>query len=213
MKRRLKKPVRYSLYGLSTLAVAAATVFLANQAQNVIQPKTNEIEDYQYVSRSIFKDKYLPVINSKTMIIRPYVDSEVKLLVGYYDFQGEESDQRSSLIYYEGTYMPSSGAYYGKDETFDVVSVLDGTVTDVKEDSTLGNSITIEHNNNISTTYQSIKDIQVKIGDEVAQGTIIAKSSTSNIANNLNNHLYFEVNVAGKLVNPETIYEKTVDEL
>jgi stage II sporulation protein Q len=109
--------------------------------------------------------------------------------------------------------MPSSGVYYGKKEQFDVISILDGKVVDIKEDTTLGNSITIEHDDNITTIYQSITDINVKVGDTVTQGTVIAKSSTSNIASDLNNHLYFEMNINGKTVNPEDYYEKAIDEL
>ena len=213
MKRRLKQPVVYSLYALISILVVGLGAMLTVKNKVDSTPVSDIIEDFNYVSKSIFEDNFIPVVNAKTMIIRPYTDNEVSLKIGYYDYQSEESEQRSSIIYYEGTYIPSSGVYYAKGDQFDVISILDGTVLEVKEDTTLGNVITIEHANNVKTVYQSVTDITVNVGDEITQGTIIAKSGTSNIAKELNNHLYFEMNVDGKTVNPETMYEKAIDEL
>ena len=72
-------------------------------------------------------------------IIRPYTDSDVKIVKNYYNYQGTEDEQKESIIYYEDTYMPSSGVSYGKDEEFDVVAILDGKVTKVSNDDTVGN--------------------------------------------------------------------------
>ena len=55
-------------------------------------------------------------------------------------------------------------------EGFDVVAALTGTVTKVEEDALLGNVIEIDHDNGIVTQYQSVKDMTVKVGDEVEQG-------------------------------------------
>ena len=109
--------------------------------------------------------------------------------------------------------MQSSGVSYSKGDVFDVLSILDGKVLEVKEDSTLGNIITIEHDNGITSVYQSIGEISVKANDSVVGGQTIAKSSTSNISTELDNHLYFELIIDGVCVNPENYYDKSIDEL
>ena len=90
---------------------------------------------------------------------------------------------------------------------------MDGKVTSVKEDETLGNVVVIEHDNGIKATYESIKDITVKEGDIVSQGKIIGKSSTSNISKELNNHLYFELSIKDTTVNPEKYFDKSINEI
>ena len=90
---------------------------------------------------------------------------------------------------------------------------MDGKVTDVKDDDILGNVVTIEHDNGIISSYQSITDIKVKKGDTVKQGDVIAISSTSNISTDLGNHLYFELIINGTNVDPEDYYDKCIDEI
>ena len=48
---------------------------------------------------------------------------------------------------------------------------------------------------------------------KVLKSQVIAKSSTSNISKDLGNHLYFELIVDGKCVNPEDYYDKSINEL
>ena len=107
--------------------------------------------------------------------------------------------------------MPSTGVAYSNGKQFDVVAVLDGKVTQVKEDDTLGNSIMIEHKNGTTSVYQSVSDINVKEGDAVSQGQTIAKSSTSDVRSDLNNHLYFELIIDGNTVNPENYFDKNIE--
>lgn len=208
MKRQLKKSVVYGLYALSFILLVGGIIVLGYGARNVEKP-----ED-KIVSKGILDyEEKVPVVNTDTKIIRPYTDTEVKVVKNFYDYQAEAESQEKSLIYYEGTYMQSSGVSYSKGDVFDVVSILDGKVKEVKEDPTLGNIITIEHENGITSIYQSVGEISVKSGDSVMTGQVIAKSSTSNISTELENHLYFELIIDGVCVNPENYYDKTIDEL
>ena len=99
--------------------------------------------------------------------------------------------------------MQSTGVSYGGVDDFDVVAVLDGTVTSVREDELLGTIVEIKHNNNLTSVYQSLKDVSVKKDDKVSQGQPIAKAGTSNIDTSLKNHVYFELIQDGKVINPE----------
>lgn len=208
MKRQLKKSVVYGLYAISFALLVGGVAVLGTST------KREEDSNYQYVSKGILDyEENVKVVNTSETISRPYNDSSVEIVKSYYDYKGEAESQERSLIYYEGTYMPSSGVSYSNGDSFDILSVLKGTVKEVKEDTTLGNVITIEHENGISSVYQSVSDILVKTGDQVSKGQVIAKSSTSNISTELNNHLYFELIINGQCVNPENYYEKSINEL
>ena len=208
MKRQLKKSVVYVLYALSFVLLVGGIGILGFATKKVTDQKVS------YVSKGILDyEENMPVVNTDAKIVRPYIDTEVKVLKNFYDYQAEAIEQEESLIYYEGTYMPSSGVSYSKGDAFDIVSILDGKVLEIKEDATLGNVITIEHENGITSVYQSVEEISVKVNDEVLGGQVIAKSSTSNISTELGNHLYFELIINGICVDPENYYDKSVNEL
>jgi len=210
MKRQLKKSVVYSLYGISFTFLLSGVVLLGFAAKNAL----NTEPTYDYVSKSIFDyEEEIKVVSTGESIKRPYTDENVKVVKNYYDYKDEATNQENSLIYYENTYMQSSGVSYSNGDTFDVVSILDGTVKEVKEDTTLGNTITIEHNNGIVSVYQSVTNITIKEGDKINAGFVIATSSTSNISTDLGNHLYFELIIDGVCVNPENYYDKLISEI
>ena len=210
MQKRLKKQVVYALYGLAFCFMIGGLFFIESTSKNdTYQSK----DDYQFVSKGILENIDIPVVATTDVIIRPYQNDNVKIVTGYYDITADEESQKNSIIYYENTYIQSSGVAYGSEEQFDILAILDGTVIEVTEDNTLGNTITIEHDNGIVSTYESIKDIKVKEGDTVKQGDVIAKSSTANITSDLNNHLYFELSIKDKTVNPEKYFDKSIDEI
>ena len=218
MQRRLKKPVIYIIYGLSFCLLLGGIILLELSANRSKMESDTQDSDYQYVSETVLdddekKEEEVPVVASKVSIMRPYNDKDVKIVKNFYDYKASEDEQEKSIIYYENTYMPSSGVSYGKGDSFDVVAILDGTVVDVKEDTTYGNIIKLEHDKKIVSIYESVTDIKVKKGDTVKQGDVIAKSSTSNLSSDLGNHLYFELTIDGNTVNPENYYDKLVDEL
>lgn len=208
MKRQLKKSVVYGLYALSFGLLVGGIAILGFSVKDVSEQKLS------YVSKGILDyEEKVPVVNTEVKIVRPYTDTEVKVSKNFYDYLGNAEQQEQSLIYYEGTYMPSSGVSYSKGDAFDVVSILDGTVKEIKEDTTLGNVITIEHQNGITSVYQSVSEISIKVNDTITSGQVIAKSSTSNISTDLGNHLYFELIIDGICVDPENYYDKSINEI
>lgn len=210
MKRELKKSVIYGLYGMSFLFLFGAILI------PMYATKKAPEQDFEYVSKGMLDyENEVKVVNTDTeiKIIRPYTDTEVKIVKNYYDYKDTNENQEKSLIFFEGTYMQSSGIAYSKEDVFDIVSILDGKVERIEKDETLGNIITLSHENGITSVYQSISDISVKEGDVVKQGQVIAKSSTSNISSDLGNHLYFELIINGACVNPENYYDKNPNEI
>ena len=115
------------------------------------------------------------------------------------------------MLFYNNTYVQNTGILYKSDEQFDVVSILDGEIIDIKKDETLGNVIEIKYDS-IITTYYGLNEIKVKKGNQIKQGDIIGTSGKINI-DNLNNSLLLEITKDGKLVNPESYFNKKINEL
>ena len=207
-KRRLKKNVSYALYGLVFFAVFGAIFSI----ESATSPSLKNPE-VSYVSKTIIEEVDQPVVSINNIIKRPYNNDSVKIVKDYYDYKDEAVEQENSIIYYSDTYLQSSGVSYSADVPFDVISILDGVVTNITENDLLGNIVEIYHGNGIIGYYQSLTDIIVKKGDNVSQGTVLAKSGLSNIAKDLNEHLNFELSINGKLVNPEEYFERNISDI
>lgn len=147
-----------------------------------------------------------PTVSVTKTIIRPYTSTDVSATIPYYNIDGTNDEQAAALIYYEGIYMQNTGVLYTSNNTFDVVSILDGTVKNIKEDSLMGNIVEIEHTNNLTTVYQSLGEVKVKVGDKVKQGDVIATSGQNKITTDTSNALHFEVFYKGEVFNPEEFY-------
>lgn len=204
-KRKLKKEVQAVLLGSCFACLVGALFFVTDQL-TYQEPK----DSTKYVSDTIFDD-VVPVVSSDVKMIRPYLDSSLTIVKGFYDYQGEAESQLNSMIYHDNTYMQNSGVAYGGKESFDVVAVLDGTVTKVEENDLLGKTIEITHENNIISIYQSLSEVSVKKDDVVKQGTALGKSGTSLINSELGSHLHFELFIDGELVNPENYYDQLLE--
>ena len=147
-----------------------------------------------------------PTVSVTKTIIRPYTSTDVSATIPYYNIDGTNDEQAAALIYYEGIYMQNTGVLYTSNNAFDVVSILDGTVKNIKEDSLMGNIVEIEHTNNLTTVYQSLGEVKVKVGDTVKQGDVIATSGQNKITTDTSNALHFEVFYKGEVFNPEEFY-------
>lgn len=206
--RRLRKSAVYLLYSIGFVLLVGVAYLIEGAFT-----KNNLKEDTRYVNDTILEDKVKPVIAADTKIIRPYKDEEIKILKDYYDYQADEKEQINSIIVYNNTYLQNSGICYGGKDEFDVVSILDGKVIDIKEDDVVGTTVQIEHDNKIVSVYQSLKDVKVKVGDTVAQGDVIASAGVNNLNKDLGTHLYFELIVDGKSVDPENYFDKLLNEI
>lgn len=204
-KRKVKKSVLYLSYMIGVLLFVTVFTF----AELKLNKKSEENE---HVNKTIFENK-IPVVATKEIIARPYTDSSITIKTNYYNPKDDTETQKNSLILFENTYLPSTGIDYKSDYDFDVVSILDGIVITVKEDQTLGNIVEIKHKDNIISSYQSLSEVLVNVGDEVKQGTLIGKSGNSNIQKDMGSHLHFELTVDSKTVDPEEYYDKELGNL
>ncbi|MDO5569717.1 MAG: M23 family metallopeptidase [bacterium] len=214
MKLKLKPFVIPTLYSLAVICFVASMYFIQKVVNESIFKTGEEKDEIKYVDKDITNvEEEIKVISTTTPILKPFTSDSVTVYKNYYDYQADQEQQENSIIYYESTYMQNSGIDYSSEEQFDIISILDGTVTSVKEDSILGTIVEIKHTSDITCIYQSITELTVKNGDIVTQGQVIAKSTTSNINRDLKHQLHFEMIYQGSIVNPELYIGKNIEDL
>lgn len=203
MKKVKLKP--YVIPMLSTFLVLG--LFISTLFMQTTEP----IEfNMQYVTDIILGNK-IPVINETRKIINPYINNNVAIGRTFYNYKGSEEEQTKSITKYEDTYMQNTGIDYVCEETFDVLSILDGEVISVTNDETVGNVVKIQHENDYVSVYQSLSEVNVKKGDKVSQGYLIGKSGTNKMEESLKNHLHFELYIKNKMVNPTDYLDKKLN--
>ena len=211
-KRKLKGFVLPTVYVLVIGILFISISFLGSTLQNQIN-----YEDDLSVS-ALEDEEVTPVIKNEEevttdQIVKPFTSSSVSVSKSYYNKDDDETTQQNSLVYYEQTYLQNSGILYSANEAFDVVSVYDGTVTNVSEDEILGNVVEITHNTNLKTVYYSLGEITVKKGDALNAGTIIGKSGDNLLDDETENCLLFEVYYNGNTIDPEEFYTMNINDL
>ena len=203
-KLRLKPFVVPVMFGFIALAILAGLFISVDMVEDK--------QFYTYVNNSIL-DEYIPVINTEDKILKPYTLDKVVKTTGYYKMDGKEEEQSSSIILHDNTYLQNTGINYSSDEEFDIVSILDGEVIEVKDNELLGKSVTIKHDKDVISVYQSLKDVTVKQGDKVLKGQVIAKSGSCNLIKEKENNLHFELYVSGTIVDPEEYFDKDINNI
>lgn len=205
MKRRLKEFALPVFAGM--LAALSLVTFMTIKNKSI--SVENEIPDnYTYVSNRVFNDA-MPILSYEDVIIKPYQTGDIRIVKEFYD---EETKERG-IIYFNDTYMQNSGVLYSSDNEFNVVSILDGEVIDVKKDDIMGYTVEIKHTDNLISSYEGMQNSYVKKGDQIKQSTVIGKSGTIKLNEEINNSLLFELIKDGKYINPEKYYDKKVKEV
>lgn len=216
-KRKLKPFVVPIIYTLS-LVLLVGCIYVVEDAISDKLFKNNNNTDIPVVddNNQDNMNPDIPVVSTDTQIIRPYTDSSVTIVSSYYDRDASTEEQEKSILYYQNTYMQNSGVDYAMTDnknSFDVVSILDGTVTSVKDDDILGKVVEIKYSNDLIGVYQSMGEVVVSANDSVTQGMVIGKSGLSNIGADLGSHLHFELYYQGSVVNPENYFGKLLGEI
>lgn len=211
---KMKKMFLYSGCAVAIILMLSVLVvtnsFSSNTKDNLDSTSINENLDVEDAMNSALESVVKEVEekeDNEEEFTRPYTDKNVKIVSNYYDYKGTEKNQINALTYYNGTYMQSKGIGYSSSKAFDVLAVKSGTVTEILKDELVGNQITIKHDDNTYSIYQSVTNIKVKEGESVTLGSVIATSNTSTIRSDLKNHLYFELVIDGVNVNPEECFK------
>lgn len=198
-----KVPKRKLIVSLSCLMVAVAAFLTYEYSYK---------KDAQ--DTAVFHEETTPVITLPSSIteekgVKPF-KVEAEVVLDYFD--GKES-KVDNMTKFEGVYRANQGMDYAfNNEAFDVLASFSGKVLDVKDDSVFGKSVTIE-NKDLSITYQSLSEVNVKKGDQVKQSAVIGKAGSNIYNKDLGNHLHIVTEKNNKIIDPELIYEKTISEI
>ena len=207
-RRKLKSYVLPMIMILAITSVITGTSILSNSLKN--NKDNTYAEPTSYVTDSILEED-IAVINQTKKIVNPYTDTTVTIGKNYYDYKADSETQEKSIIYHDNTYLQNSGTDFISENVFDVIAVLNGSVTDVKEDDTLGKIVEIKHENGYVSIYQSLSEITVKKGDVITQGQVIGKSGMNELDKDMGNHLHFELYVNGQVVDPILYLNKELE--
>lgn len=133
--------------------------------------------------------------------------TQLEVVSPFYDEKAPSEERQAALIQSGNTFMGNMGIDLANadDKTFDVNAALSGKVTVAEQHPLNGSIVEIKHADGLVTVYQSLSDVQVKVGDDVKQGTLIARAGRSELEKDLGTHLHFEVRQDGKAINPSTL--------
>ena len=107
------------------------------------------------------------------------------------------------------TLQSHQGVDYTIPEGSRVFATADGVVRDVAlRNSTSGQTVVIDHGNGYETSYSHLSKINVRKGQRVSRGEIIALSGDTGLS--LSPHLHYEVIHKGMPVNPINYFNRNM---
>lgn len=207
----MKKRLVLKPFVLPTLYIGFLILMMV-LATKALYRDQKPIEEKEYLSDEIIEE-VIPVVNTEEVyVLTPYSGENVVEKIGYYNYQGDEESQEKSIVQYENTYLQNIGITYYSENDFDVIAIMDGTVTKIYDSELLGTIIEITHDNGIISVYQMVKNPTVKVDDKVSIGTVIATGGTSKL-NPTGSNLYFEILKDGSIKDPKTIIGKNTKDI
>ena len=142
-------------------------------------------------------------------------ESAAEIVTTFYDHEADEAEQEKALVFYNNKYYQSEGIdiVATNDQPLPVVAALSGEVVEVKLDPVVGHVVQIKHDHDLTTYYASLVDVEVEVGDQVAQGDVLAHAGSNLYSQDLGDHVHFEIRKSGQHLNPETVFEQPVTEI
>ena len=124
--------------------------------------------------------------------IQPVINKQLTLLTASYGMR---------IHPFYKTLQSHQGVDYTIPEGSRVFATADGTVREVAQrNSTSGQTVVIDHGNGYETSYNHLSKINVRKGQQVRRGDIIALSGDTGLS--LAPHLHYEVRYTGMRVDP-----------
>ena len=124
--------------------------------------------------------------------IQPVINQQLTLLTASYGMR---------IHPFYKTLQSHQGVDYTIPEGSRVFATADGVVRDAAQrNSTQGQTVVIDHGNGYETSYSHLSKINVRKGQRVSRGEIIALSGDTGLS--LSPHLHYEVRLNGMRVDP-----------
>ncbi len=103
-----------------------------------------------------------------------------------------------------------SGIDIAAKEGSNIYAAFDGVITEATYDKWNGNYLKIKHDNNIMTVYCHCQELNVKKGDKIRAGEIIA--TVGSTGSSTGPHLHFELRVNNISYNPQKALDEAINE-
>ncbi|MBM7566510.1 M23 family metallopeptidase [Paenibacillus sacheonensis] len=170
---------------------------------------TQGVTDEQSLEDQVPADDAMVEKSGNELMKWPADKSQLDVVAPFYDEKSSSEERQAAWIEApDNTLIPNLGIDLAKgDLAFDVSAALSGVVTVSEKNPLNGNVVQIKHANGLVTIYNSLSDVQVKVGDSVKQGQLIAKAGRDELEKSLGVHLHFEVRQNGKALNPTALIE------
>jgi stage II sporulation protein Q len=179
-------------------------VYQNSQSTNTVDSGT----ELQTTSETVITEEALDslAVTAETNTLAwPVANYEaLEVIMEFFDANDSQEENQAAMVEYGDTYTPHLGMDLASsnNETFEVLAAQAGQVIRVEQVPIAGQLIEIDHGNGLSTVYQSLSEVQVKQGDEVTRGQLIAKAGRNELEKELGVHLHFEVWSDDTPVNP-----------
>ena len=101
-----------------------------------------------------------------------------------------------------------SGIDIPADQGAVILAAADGTVTETGFDAAKGNYLILDHGDGLTTLYAHCRNVDVKEGDTVQDGEMVAAVGSTGMSTG--SHLHFEVRQDGEAQNPVAYFDSTI---
>ena len=212
----LKKNVYYIIMAVCLLAIAAMITLTVLINNGVIGKHENINEPND--TPAITNEEQIPVDNTEKPVDNTPIEEQPTTV--------EPEQKPTAIVFASPVKTATIGTPYSMDSLVwnaslkhyavhngidfcgadgdNVYAVYDGTVTNVSYDVLNGHTVTIKHNDTLSTVYSSLNEPVVSVGQAVKKGGVIATMGTTATAEySMGAHVHFSVTESGIEVDPD----------
>src|SRR5690625_660765 len=200
--------------GIAALLLSVV-VWYQNVGNQVPEAEDNQETPGDFASNQYDEDSEA-VMEQQEIIKMPVKEEEqAEIVTKFYDYNADEEEQENALILYNNRYHQSTGIdFASKDgESFEVTASLSGTVKEVKEDPLLGHVAILDQENDVTTYYASLADVQVKAGADVKHEDLLGAAGKNIFGKDNCPHVHIESRKEGQEVNPEDYFNQPLTQL
>ena len=201
LKKRWVLPAVY----LGLVAVVLTTVIWLQGVPNLVLEDEGPIDRPESNVTEPNHQEAVPVAVVQEQFQMPVTSQDDVQVVGYFfDVNAPREEQLAALVQYDNNWFESKGIDLALEsgESFEVVAALSGTVIKSEKDALVGNTVRIEHENNLVTVYQSLEGVVVKEGQSIKQGEMVGKAGRNLYNQDAGVHVHFQVHQDQVPVNP-----------
>ena len=209
--KKIKENKFQFFFFVGLLALLLVALVVSNGPDKIDTPDDTPIID------TPVKDPNEDIVTETVEVISlPYNDTvDFVITRKFYEKNDSKENQEMSLIKYNNTYRISDGTAYSRSDnsSFQVQSILSGTVSEVKNNPLFGSYVVITHDDDVKSYYYGLSEIKVEVGSSVAIGDVIGVSGTTEIDKAAGNHVFLKIKKNDRYYNPEKLIGKKVSEI